>query len=82
MARAVQHSRWIGGLIEKALGCGLIEAVVVADVLEALVVSHFGALLRLFVLLWDHTMCSRLNLVHLTLVDLDIAQFALHKGSS
>lgn len=82
MTRAVQHSRWIGRLIEKALRCGLIKAVVIADILKTLVVSHLGALLRLFVLLWNHTMCSRLNLIHLTLVHLDITQFSLYEGSS
>lgn len=82
MTRAVQHSRWVGRLFEKALGCGLIEAMVITNILEALVVSHLGTLLRLFVLLRNHTMCSRLHLIHLTLVNLDVAQFSLYKGSS
>lgn len=54
----------------------------IAHLMKALIVSHFGGLLRLFALLWNHAVCSRLHLTHLTLIDLDVAQFSLDKGSS
>lgn len=78
MTRAVQNSRWISRLVEEALRCRLVQAVMVPDILEALVVSHFGALLGLLVLLRNQPSLRR---IHLTVIDLDIAQLSLHQGS-